>query len=161
MTKNFGFALSAGCLIALSAGLFWSAPSSTHSARANADAAKSEAVAVEPDMHEFMEYVFQPTFLRLHAQMAAEPADNKGWKAIKSDALILAEGGNLLLIRDAGSDQADWDRHSIHVRDLGGELYRAAKAKDYKTARGHYEKMVTNCNACHDQFADGEHQLTP
>ena len=39
-------------------------------------------------------------------QMAAAPADNAGWKAVKSDALILAEGGNLLLLRQP-PDEAD------------------------------------------------------
>jgi hypothetical protein len=159
MKTSLGVVLSAGCLLAVACSLL--SMTSSPVARGNANAEKQEAAPVEPDMHEFMEYVFQPTFLRLRAQMQAEPADNKAWKGIKSDALILAEGGNLLLIRDAGDEQSDWDRHSIHVRGLGGELYRAAQAKDYKTARGHYEKMVTNCNACHDQFADGEHQLTP
>lgn len=119
------------------------------------------AEPVEPDMHEFMEYVFQPTFNRLKPVMAAAPADNPGWKAIKADALILAEGGNLLLIRQPEEDTADWVKHSRQVRDFGGQLYRAAKAKDYTNARKHYEAMVQNCNACHEQFAGGEHILTP
>ena len=44
-----------------------------------------EAAPVEDSMHEFMEYVFQPTYPRLKHSMMAVPADNKGWKAIKSD----------------------------------------------------------------------------
>ena len=55
--------------------------------------------AVEPDMHEFMEYYFQPTYRRLKETMAAAPADNAGWKAIKADSIILAESGNLLIGR--------------------------------------------------------------
>lgn len=122
---------------------------------------KETAAPVEPDMHEFMEYVFQPTFKRLQPAMAAVPADNQGWKAIKAESLILAESGNLLLIRKPEEDVADWVKHSVQVRDFGGQLYRAAKAKDYPTARKHYEAMVRNCNACHEQFAGGEHILTP
>src|SRR5579862_5043618 len=65
------------------------------------DAPQSEAklVPVDRSMHEFMEYYFQPTYLRLKPVMAAAPADNAGWKAIKADSLLLAEGGNLLLLR--------------------------------------------------------------
>ena len=55
--------------------------------------------AVEDSMHEFMEYVFQPTYRRLKLSMAAEPNDNKDWKTIKSDSLILAESCNLLFAR--------------------------------------------------------------
>lgn len=116
---------------------------------------------VEADMHEFMEYVFQPTYLRLKVKMATDPADNAAWKAIKSDSLILAEGGNLLLIHKVDENREDWEKHSLQVRDSGGQLYRAAKAKDFQAARMHYAAMLTHCNACHQQFADGEHQLKP
>ena len=117
--------------------------------------------AVEKDMHEFMEYVFQPTYLRLKQAMAAEPADNKAWKPIKADSLILAEGGNLLLMRAPEKDAAAWNELSAAVRDAGAGLYAAAKKKDFQAARPHYEQMLKKCNACHDQFADGEHQLAP
>ena len=131
-------------------------------ARTNvANANVAETAAVEPDMHEFMEYYFQPTYLRLKAQMAAEPTNNQGWKAVKSDALILAEGGNLLLIRQPEKDAQSWQELSIQVRGLGGELYQAAKKKDYKSAQQHYKTMLTKCNACHQKFAKGEHQLAP
>jgi cytochrome c556 len=75
--------------------------------------------------------------------------------------LILAESGNLLLMRPSDDDQADWEKYSVEVRKLGGELYRAAKAKDYEQSRTHYEAMLKSCNACHDQFAGGEYQLKP
>ncbi len=39
-----------------------------------------DIVPVEDSMHEFMEYVFQPTYLRLKQSMAAAPADNKDGK---------------------------------------------------------------------------------
>jgi len=140
-------------------GWLWS-ESATQNAVA-AEEASDAAEPVEPDMHEFMEYVFQPTFKRLKPAMAEAPADNAGWKAIKADSLILAEGGNLLLSRQPDEDAADWVKHSVQVRDFGGQLYRAAKAKDYEAARKHYTSMVQNCNACHHQFANGEHILAP
>src|SRR5262245_18130875 len=65
---------------------------------------KDAAKPVESDMHESMEYVFEPTYKRLKPAMASAPADNKGWKAIKADSLILAESGNLLLIRQPDKD---------------------------------------------------------
>lgn len=137
--------------------------SQSHSTHAAAPPAGVPDVTepVEPDMHEFMEYVFQPTFRRLKESMAGTPADNQAWKSIKADSLILAEGGNLLLMRPADDDAADWVHHSVEVRSEGGQLYRAAKSKNEKLARTHYESMVQNCNACHEQFAGGEHILTP
>lgn len=133
-------------------------PNAAHAA----DPASSQArpVAVEDDMHEFMEYVFQPTYKRLKQSMSAEPADNAAWKGIKSDALILAEGGNLLLFRVPDKEMVVWSEHSTAVRDLGGKLYQAAKKKDYATASQSYKSMLLKCNSCHNAFAHGEHQLS-
>ena len=130
-------------------------------ARAESPEAKVTAKPVEPSMHEFMEYVFQPPYKRLRTAMTTEPADNAAWKAIKSDSLILAEAGNLLLIRRPEKNEDSWREHSIMVRDLGGEFYQAARKKDYPAAKQSYTAMLQKCNSCHDAFAGGEHQLTP
>jgi hypothetical protein len=126
-----------------------------------AQATSAGPKAVEPDMHEFMEYVFEPTYKRLKLSMAAAPANNSAWKGIKGDALVLAESGNLLLHRQPKDNVSTWDELSVAVRDAGGALYQSAKKKDYATARQHYEVMLKKCNACHDKFAGGEHQLAP
>ncbi len=129
--------------------------------KAHAQSASEKSQPVEGDMHEFMEYVFQPTYKRLQKSMAVEPADKAGWKGVKADSLVLAEAGNLLLHRGPKEDSVAWDDLSVTMREDGGRLYQAAKAKDFKLARQHYERMITRCNACHDKFAEGEHQLTP
>ncbi len=158
MKSQARFFIFAGLLLTASVGFL--VPSSPTDA-APAPKKDNAEKPVEPDMHEFMEYVFQPTFKRLKPVMATEPVNNQDWKTIKADSLILAEGGNLLLIRQPEADSAAWVNHSIQVRDFGGQLYRAAKAKDFKAARKSYESMIMNCNACHKQFAGGEHILTP
>lgn len=116
---------------------------------------------VDDSMHHFMEYVFEPNYKRLKVGMADEPADKAAWKAIKGDALTLAEGANLLLFRAPEEGAEQWRQLSVAVRQHGGELYQAARQSDYTTARKAYLTMLNNCNQCHKQFADGEHQLTP
>jgi Cytochrome C' len=127
----------------------------------DASQAETKLVPVDKSMHEFMEYFFQPTYLRLKASMAAAPSANEGWKAIKSDSLILAEGGNLLLLRTPLRDPAKWNESSVAVRDSAGQLYKAARKKDFDACRKTYEQMLTNCNSCHKQFAGGKHMLAP
>ena len=39
---------------------------------------------VADDMHHFMEYVFEPNYMRLKAKMAEAPKDKKAWNAIKA-----------------------------------------------------------------------------
>ena len=123
--------------------------------------AAAEDQPVEADMHEFMEYVCEPPYKRLKAALATAPADNAAWKGIKSDSLILAEAGNLLLRRPPEKDAAAWVAHSKKVRDTGALFYAAAKKKDAVETRKQWEGLLENCHACHTQFADGEHMLKP
>ena len=123
--------------------------------------AKNGPVPVDASMHDFMEGVFQGPYRRLKTAIAAEPKDNPGWKGIRSEAIILAEGGNLLLMRKPEKDADKWTDYSIASRDAGAEVFKAAKKKDYAEARKAYEKMITYCNACHKQFDDGKNQLMP
>lgn len=125
------------------------------------DEVKPQPAPVEEDMHEFMEYAFEPAYKRLRDVMAKTPESNTQWKAIKGDSLALAEGGNLLLIRAPKEGEADWGKFSVAVRKEGGSLYQAARSKDFAKAREHYEAMLGQCNRCHDQFAGGKHQLKP
>ena len=139
----------------------------TQTARANtADKAGEKAPATSPvpvdtNMHDFMEGVFQGPYRRLKVSMAAEPKDNAGWKAIRSDALILAEGGNLLLLRKPAKDAEEWVKYSVASRDAGAELFKAAKAKDLAASKKAYEAMLNHCNACHKKFDENNHQLKP
>lgn len=149
---------SAGLILIVSLGSLIVA---RHRTSAAEGAASASAKPVEPDMHEFMEYAFEPAYKRLKLAMAAEPADKSGWKGIKADSLVLAEGGNLLLLRRPRENVATWNELSAAVRNSGGLLYQAAKQRDFAAAREHYQLMLKNCNVCHNEFAGGEHQLEP
>jgi hypothetical protein len=143
---------------------FLAAESSRESAADTSAAAPNPPARLQPvdeSTHEFMEYFFQPTYKRLKAAMAKAPAGGAGWKTVKADSLVLAEGGNLLLMRTPPKGGADWNKRAIEVRTRGGQLYRAAKKRDHKSAQTHYRAMLTSCNACHKAFAKGKHQLKP
>lgn len=148
--------LSTGIVLSFFGASFWLV------ARTSADEpAEIKHSPVEADMHEFMEYVCEPPYKRLKAAMANPTPDNAVWKSVKSDALILAESGNLLIGRPPEKEAAEWLKLAASVRDSGGALYRAAKKKDPAEAHKQWELMLHNCNSCHKQFAGGEHQLTP
>jgi hypothetical protein len=66
-----------------------------------------------------------------------------------------------LLLRKSAKDPANWDAYSVAVRDTAGQLYKAARAKDFAASRKAYEQMLVNCNRCHKQFAGGKHMLAP
>jgi hypothetical protein len=160
LQNHFGVCAVA-CAAALGA-LLWLSSQSNRSAMADEQArAKPAAEPVDDSMHHFMEYIYEPAFKRLKPALAKDPADKQAWKAIKGDALTVAECANLLLARapDEGGDA--WRELSVAVRTDGGALYQAARQSDYAAARAAYRKMINNCNACHTKFADGKHQLEP
>lgn len=157
MTRSLCAILSAFCLSAIPAWQHVSTPT----ALAEQPDAKFRPQAVEKSMHEFMEYLFQPTYKRLKQTMNTAQLDSTAWKAMKADSLILAEAGNLLILRTPKENAATWNRLSAEVRKSGGELYQAARKKDIESAKRHYESMLKCCNGCHQAFAGGKYQLLP
>jgi hypothetical protein len=139
---------------------------SMFNAAAATNGAETAAVAdeiepVEDSMHEFMEYVFQPAYLRLKENLREEPRNNREWKPLKSDALILAESCNLLFGRKPEQDAADWVRHAVAARNDGAAVYKAAGERDFGATVAAFKTMLNSCNACHRQFEDGKHILQP
>lgn len=122
---------------------------------------KKEPVPIETNLHEFMEYVFEPTIHELRESMTPENAKSPAWGKIKSGSLILGEGGNLLLMRVPEESPEDFKTHAITMREYAGELYRHAHKKDFDAARKSYTTMIKSCNQCHQQFAGGEHLQEP
>lgn len=140
--------------------LFSAAPESS-AAGYNSSFPENDVEPVEQSMHEFMEYVFQPAYLRLKQSMAAAPVDNKGWKAIKADSLTLAESCNLLFSRAPEEGRADWNAHAKASREKGAALYAAGVKKDFAAAGTAWKAMLESCNTCHRQFENGKHILQP
>lgn len=120
-----------------------------------------ELKPVDVNMHDFMEGMFQAPYRRLKVAMEKEPADPAGWKALRSDALILTEGSNLLLIRKPEKDVADWLKYAASSRDAGAEIIKAAKQKKFEESKEAYVRMLDHCNACHKQFENGKHIMKP
>lgn len=146
------------------AGLFvaGSAPGGLQKAGKNTSTAEASGgqKPVETDMHEFMENLYKPSYLRLREVMAKRPSRSK-WRHVKAESLLLAESANLLLGRVPDENGALWKKLAVENRDSGAKLYAAAKKRDYETAKKHYTAMIKSCNTCHQKFAGGEHQLKP
>jgi hypothetical protein len=120
-----------------------------------------EIKPVDVNMHDFMEGLFQVPYRRLKVAMEKEPTEPPGWKALRSDALILTEGSNLLLTRKPDKDTADWVKYSIASREAGAEMVKAAKEQNFAASKEAYVRMLEHCNSCHRQFENGKHILKP
>lgn len=128
----------------------------TYGQQESVKTAKDETATSEPvekSINTHMSLLFKPSYKRLKELMRESPKDAAGWRAIQSEALLLAEsGGNLTARRDEaiglGKDDY-WMKNSKAVRKQGADLYNAAKEKNFEAATRSYRGLTTSCNACH------------
>ena len=90
---------------------------------------------VESDVHEFMEYAFEPFFEQLKSSLAAPPPDKKAWVPVKANSLVLAESGNLLMLRGPADHRAEWNHLAAELRKQGQTLYQSAKKRNFETTK--------------------------
>lgn len=112
-----------------------------------------------------MEGLAGPNSRALGKLLATKPKEAEAWTFARGQALLLAETGNLLLLRPpkvAGTDDA-WAANAMELRERAAALSRAAAAKDYLQARAALAAVANACNRCHqssqvklrvDPFAD-------
>ena len=74
------------------------------------------------------------------------PGDDKEWTEARRSALILAESGNLLMMRNRS---AGWTADARLLTDAGAAAYKAADAKDTKALAAAADRFDTSCTTCH------------
>jgi hypothetical protein len=101
-----------------------------------------------------MEGMADPNLRALGKLLAARPKDAEAWAFARGQALLVAETGNLLLMRPPRTreGQDPWLTHAAELRDNAAALARAAAAKDYLQARTSLAAVANSCNRCHQSF---------
>ncbi len=104
-----------------------------------------------------MEGLADPNAKALAKLLAAKPKDAEAWAFARGQSLLLAETGNLLLMRPpkARASEDTWMGHAGDLRDHATTLARAAGAKDYLQARAALANLANACNRCHQSFRVG------
>jgi cytochrome c556 len=101
-----------------------------------------------------MEGLVSPNLNALGKLLADKPPDAEAWGFARGQALLIAESGNLLLLRppkSAAGEEA-WMKHAMELRDAAAALARAAAAKDYDRSRVWLAGVANTCNRCHQTF---------
>jgi hypothetical protein len=81
------------------------------------------------------------------------PQNETDWTAIQHSAVLLAESGNVLLMRGPGTgDQGDWAKDARMLVDAGAAVYKAARAKDTTALLATDQAINASCLTCHKQF---------
>jgi len=118
-----------------------------------------------------MEGLADANYRSLSKRLKARPTDNETWMFARGQALLIAEAGNLLLLRPPRNEGRDtWMKLAMAMRDQAGSLARAAGSRDYAKSKAELELLTAACNRCHTTFrvpvrmkpdgADGERDVS-
>ena len=82
------------------------------------------------------------------------PASEAEWMAVQRSAVLLAESGNVLTMRDRGGE---WVQASRALVDVGDAAYRAVADRDVDALAALSERLDASCVSCHQQFRPDVH----
>jgi hypothetical protein len=101
-----------------------------------------------------MEGLTQPNFRGVEGLLKKEPADAETWAFARGQALLLAETGNLLLLRPPRTPEGQdaWFRLATDFRSAAAGLARSAGSRDYARSRAALADVANSCNRCHQTF---------
>lgn len=81
------------------------------------------------------------------------PQDEQSWLFARGQALLLAETGNLLMLRPPkNAGEPVWFQHAMEFRGQAGILARLLAARDFDRAQAHLGQVAASCNRCHESF---------
>jgi hypothetical protein len=89
------------------------------------------------------------------------PKNAQDWTVLRTQALMLAESGNLLMMEGRARDQKNWIMESKMLVDIGGKAYKAAQAKNVDDIRALNDSLNAACVVCHYQYRPGYHRRRP
>jgi hypothetical protein len=100
-----------------------------------------------------MEGLAHSNYRSLQRLLRNKPADHDTWVFARGQALIIAETGNLLLLRPPRSNGRDtWMKLAMDMRGQAGNLARQAAARDHVRAQVGLDSLAASCNRCHTTF---------
>jgi hypothetical protein len=81
------------------------------------------------------------------------PPDADTWTFARGQALLIAETGNLLLLRPPRNEGRDtWMRRAMDMRQSAGNLARRLGNRDLDRSRAALADLTLQCNNCHQTF---------
>jgi len=145
-----------GTFVRLRRLLFWAvAAGLLTTTAASPQAPRKSAPRLEPvaETRLLMEGINLPNFQGLQKLLKEKPADADAWTFGRGQALLIAETGNLLLLRPPRSQGQDpWMTHAMDLRAAGTRLARTIAARDYEGSRAGLVDLTNVCNRCHQTF---------
>ena len=86
------------------------------------------------------------------------PQNDRDWETLQMQALMLAESGNLLMMKDRAKNQGEWMKDARALVDAGLAAAKATRARDMRAVLALNEPIVNSCVTCHRKFRSGRRE---
>src|SRR5438552_12639247 len=86
------------------------------------------------------------------------PQNDRDWETLQVQALMLAESGNLLMMKGRAKNQGEWMKDARALVDAGMAAVKATRAKDMQAVLALNERIVSSCINCHQKFRSGRQE---
>lgn len=80
------------------------------------------------------------------------PKNDYDWEKLQLQALMLAESGNLLMMKGRAKNQDSWMKDAKLLVEAGTAAVKATRAKDIDAVLALNDQIVKSCITCHTQF---------
>ena len=104
------------------------------------------------NMSQLMVDVIYPTSDAIFYSERNAPKNDQDWGVLRTNALTLAESGNLLMMGTRARDQGDWIKDAKLLVDAGAAAFKAARAKDLNAVVAVNDQLYAACVTCHAQY---------
>ncbi len=100
-----------------------------------------------------MEGIIHNNFRALEKTLRGKPNGEEAWLIIRGQALLIAESGNLLLLRPPKNEgKASWYNQSLVLRNTAKLIGEYASDRKLIEVRDQFAKLSNVCNSCHQKF---------
>jgi hypothetical protein len=125
-------------------------PSAASAPKAAAFVPKFEVLA---ETKLLMEGLAIANYRSIQRLLKNKPKDNDTWTFARGQALLMAETGNLLLLRPPRNNGRDtWMKLAMDMRTKAGTVARHAGERDHGKVKEALEALTNSCNRCHQTF---------
>ena len=116
-------------------------------------------MAQGPGYHEvantgqIMQGLIQPAAGAINnAAKDAGPADDRAWRGVVINSIMLQESAQLLKTSGRAKDQEGWVKAADALGDAGAEIQKAGQAKDVAALQAAAGKVQGTCQGCHSVY---------
>jgi hypothetical protein len=107
---------------------------------------------VVASVKQIMQGIVIPASDAVWAVPGAVPKDDMGWLKVESNALMLSESANLLLVPGRAIDQDEWAKQSIALRNAASSAAAAIRDRDVDKISAAGDALYEVCEGCHRKY---------